>query len=79
MNTLRHLLVRPKGKILKERVLEPVYHIPGDLCDTSYIGEIERSLNHGFWSLEDPAPPSKKCHDIYINRQSRTSGGHGWS
>ena len=34
MNTQRQSLVR---KILKERVVRPVYYIPCDSCDASYI------------------------------------------
>ena len=44
MNTLRQLFLRLKDKVLKEREVGPVYHIPYGLCDPSYIGETERSL-----------------------------------
>ena len=43
MNTLvRQLFVRQKDKILKERVVGPVYHIPYRSYDASYIDEPER-------------------------------------
>ena len=45
MHTLSQFLVRPKDKILKERVVGPVYHISCGSYDASYIlGETERSL-----------------------------------
>ncbi len=47
-NTLKQLLVQPKDKILKERVVGPVYYIPCDTCEASYIGETERSLKSRF-------------------------------
>ena len=50
MNTLRQLLVRLKDRILKERVVGQVYHIPCGSCDASYscIGETERTLKARF-------------------------------
>ena len=39
-NTLRQILVRPKDKVIKERVVCHIYHISCDICDESYIGEI---------------------------------------
>ena len=68
MNTLCQSLVRPKDKILKERVVGPVYHIPRDSCYASYIGKTEILLKARFWSInfKDPAPPPRKCQDIYI-------------
>ena len=47
-NTLRQLLVRPKDKLDKERVVGPVYHIQCEDCPTSYVGETERSLKARF-------------------------------
>ncbi len=38
-NSIKQLLVRPKDKILKEWAVGPVYHIPCDTCESSYIGE----------------------------------------
>ena len=43
MNILRQLLVKRKDKILKERVVGAVHHIPCDPYDASFIGETERS------------------------------------
>ncbi len=43
-NTLRQLLVRPKDKLKKERVLGPVYQISCEKCLATYISETERSL-----------------------------------
>ncbi len=47
-NTIKQLLVWPNDKIMKERVVEPVYHILCDTCEASYIGETERSLKSRF-------------------------------
>ena len=47
-NTLRQLLVRPKDKVLKDRVIGPVYNIECDSCSATYIGETERSLKARF-------------------------------
>ncbi len=43
-NTLRQLLVRPKDKLKKERVVGPVYQISCEKCPATYKGETERSL-----------------------------------
>ena len=62
MNTLRQLLVRPKDKNLKERVVRPVYRILitlsdlSDSFDASYIGETEIVLKARF--LEHRRPGS---------------------
>ncbi len=47
-NTLRQLLVRPKDKLKKERVVGPVYQIACEKCPATYIGETERSLKQCF-------------------------------
>ena len=47
MKTLGQLF--GKDKIFKERVVGPVYHIPCDWCDASYIGETERSSKAWTW------------------------------
>ena len=41
-------MVRPKDKVIKERVVCPLYHINFDNCDNSYIGETRRSLKARF-------------------------------
>ena len=38
-NMLRQILVWPKDKLIKERVVCPVYHISCNNCDDLYIGE----------------------------------------
>ena len=48
INTHRQILVWPKDKVIKERVICPVYHISCDNCDNSYIGETGRSLKARF-------------------------------
>ena len=70
MNTLHGLFARLKDKILKERVVAPVYHIQWDSCDASNIGQTEDRKKHGFWSIEDPAPPPRKRQNVFIYRQS---------
>ena len=47
-NTIRQLLVKPKDKVLKERVVGPVYNIECKDCNATYIGETERSLKARF-------------------------------
>ena len=41
-NTLRQLLVWPKDKVEKGKVVGPVYHITCDDCDALSVGETER-------------------------------------
>ena len=53
-NTLRQILVRPKDKVIKERVVCLVYHISCDNCDDSYIGEMGRSLKSRFMEHKRP-------------------------
>ncbi len=47
-NTLRQILVRPKDKLKKERVVGPVYQISCKKCPATYISETERSLKQCF-------------------------------
>ena len=47
-NTLQQLLVWPKDKVEKGKVVGPVYHITCDDCDATYVGETERSLKTRF-------------------------------
>ncbi len=54
-NTIKLLLVWPKDKILKEQVVGPVYHIPCDTCQASYLGETERSLKSRFMEHRRPS------------------------
>ena len=49
------ILVRPKDKILKDRVVGPVYHISCEDCEASYIGETERSLKARFQEHRRPS------------------------
>ncbi len=58
-NTLRQLLVRPKDKLKKERVVGPVYQISCKKCPATYIGETERLLKQCF--LEHRRPSSVTC------------------
>ena len=46
-NTLRQLLVKPKDPDEK-KVVGPVYKIMCEDCETSYLGETERSLKARF-------------------------------
>ena len=74
MNTLGQLLVRTKDKIiLKEQVVEPVYHISCDSCDASHIGETERSLKARLLEHRRPSSTTSSV-TTYTYRQSRTSG-----
>ena len=47
-NTLRQLLVQPKDKVMKDKVVGPVYQITCDDCDAMFVGEMERSLKTQF-------------------------------
>ena len=54
-NTLRQILVWPKEKVIKERVVCPVYHISCEICDNSYIGETGRFLKARFMEHRGPS------------------------
>ena len=54
-NTLRQILVRSKDKVIKERVVCPVYHITCNNCDDSYTGETGRSLKARFMEHRRPS------------------------
>ena len=60
-NTLRQLLVRPKDPVAKERVVGPVYRIPCEQCDDSYVGETERSLKARH---DEHRRPSSKSSEV---------------
>ncbi len=47
-NILRQLLVSPKDKMKKERVIGPVYQISCEKCPATCIGETERSVKQRF-------------------------------
>ena len=43
-NTLQQLLVWPKDKVEKGKVVGPVYDITCDDCDSTSVGKMERAL-----------------------------------
>ena len=47
-NTLCQLLVWPKDKVEKWKVVSPAYHITCDDCDAMYVDETEISLKTRF-------------------------------
>ena len=47
-NTLLQLLVWPKNRVEKGKVVGPVYHITCDDCGAMYVGEMERALKTRF-------------------------------
>ena len=47
-----HILMRPKDKVIKERVVCSVYYISCDSCDDSYIGEAVKFLQATFMETE---------------------------
>ncbi len=63
-NTLRQLLVRPKDKLTKERVVCPVYQISCKTYPATYIGETERSLKQCFLEHRRPSSVTSEvsCH-----------------
>ena len=77
-NTLRQILVRPKDKVIKERVVCPVYHISCDNCGESYIRETRRSLKARFSEHKRPSSVSSEVskhincdhpdHSISLNK-----------
>jgi len=54
-NTLKQLLVHPKDKLDKERVVGPVYKITCNNCEAAYVGETERSLKARFMEHRRPS------------------------
>ncbi len=67
-NTLKQLLVWHKDNILKEWVVGPVYDIPCDTCEASYIGETERSLKSRFMEHRRPSTTtSEVSHHIHLD------------
>ena len=71
VNTLRQLLVRPKDKIDKERVVGPVYQINCTNCNTFYIGETERSLKARFLEHRRPSTVTSEV-SRHINHECPT-------
>ena len=68
VNTLLQSLARQKDKILKEQVVGPVYHIPCDSCDASYIGKTEKLLKALFWEHRRPGcTTSEVSRHIHID------------
>ncbi len=67
-NTIKQHLLWPKDKILKERVVGQVCHIPCDTCEVSYIGETERSQKSRFMEHRRPnSTTSEVFHHIYLD------------
>ena len=52
---LRYIKGVSEHKLLKERVLKPLYHIPCDLCDAFYIVKLKDRLRHGFLEKRKPS------------------------
>ena len=68
-NTLRQLLVRPKDKVEKDKIVGPVYHIACSECDASYIGETERSLKARFQEHRRPSSTtSEVSRHIHVDQ-----------
>ena len=61
-DTLRQLLVHPKDKLGKDRIVGPVYRIQcnTDNCEASYIGETERSFKARFSEHRRPSTTSSE-------------------
>ena len=72
-STLRQLLVRPKDPLPKEKVTGPVYDIPCGGCDSSYVGESERSLKARFSEHNRPSTTSSEVSNhIYRDNPGHT-------
>ncbi len=59
-NTLRQLIVRPKDKLKKERVVGSENQISCEKCTATYIGETERSLKQCFLEHRRPSSVTSK-------------------
>ncbi len=59
-NILRQLLVSPKDKMKKERVIGPVYQISCEKCPATCIGETERSVKQRFLEHRRSSSASSK-------------------
>ena len=71
LSSIRQLLVRPKDKIDKERVVGPVYQINCTNCNTFYIGETERSLKARFLEHRRPSTVTSEV-SRHINHECPT-------
>ena len=68
-NTLRQLLVRPKDKVEKDKIVGPVYHIACAECEASCIGETERSLRARFQEHRRPSSTtSEVSRHIHVDQ-----------
>ncbi|XP_074661617.1 uncharacterized protein LOC141914249 [Tubulanus polymorphus] len=73
MNTLRQILVRPKDKLDKSRVVSPVYHIKCEQCSDSYVGETERSLRARFGEHRRPSSvTSEVSKHLHVDQPGHT-------
>ncbi len=67
-NTLRQLLVRPKNKLKRERVIGPEYQISCKKCQATYTGETERSLKQRFLEHRRPSSvTSEVSHHVHLD------------
>ena len=67
-NKLQQLLVKPKDPVSTENVVEPVCKMCEE-CETSYVGETERSLKSRFkMSIGDPVRPPQRLHTHTFKR-----------
>ena len=66
--TLQQLLVQPKDKVEKRRVVGPVYHITCDDCDATYIGEIERALKTRFSEHQRKSSVGSEVSHVHVDR-----------
>ena len=62
-NTLRQLLVHPKDPVGKDKVVGPVYKISCEECDTTYVGETERSLKARFGEHRRPSSTTSEVSE----------------
>ena len=73
-NTLRQLLVKPKDPVDKENVVGPVYKIKCEECESTYVGETERSLKARFSEHRRPSSiTSEVAKHIHMDQPEHTA------